>query len=227
MSYKSDICTKSDVKAAISADIVASTSLTLEQRVFLDKKLRELLHNLRAIFGIKVFFGRLIKGDYIECILEEAQFALRVALLIRTFVKSLDIKSSDSNFNDYGVRVAVGVGAITMLDRKRGFIDGDAIVFSGRAVQELSNCAKSELVFRSHSKDWNSVMMPLFALLDTMLVKNTKKQCGILWHCLSGKTEKEICAITGNTQPTINRHIHAAGWSAIKSAVDYFEGKIR
>ena len=69
-------------------------------------------------------------------------------------------------------------------------------------------------------------MAPLCALLDTMLVKNTKKQCGILWHYLSGKTEKEISAITGHSQSTINRHTRVAGWAAIRSAVNYFEREI-
>lgn len=215
-------------KAAISADIVASTSLTQEQRILLDTKVRELLCALRKLFGVRNFFGRLVKGDCLECIFEQPPSALRAALLIRTFVKALDIKSSNSKFNDYGVRVAVGIGAITTLDRKRGFIAGDAIVLSGRAVQELSNHTKrGGLVFRSANEDWNNTMTPLFALLDTLLVKSTKKQCGVLWHRLSGKTEKEICAITGISQPTINRHARAAGWDAIKSAMNYFEGEIR
>ena len=110
MKRKSERIAKFVGKAAISADIVASSSLTLEQRIFLDEKLRELLCNLRTIFGIKKFFGRLIKGDCLECILEEPQMALRAALLIRTFVKSLDIKSSDSHFNDYGIAVVLGIG---------------------------------------------------------------------------------------------------------------------
>jgi len=92
-------------RAAISADIIASTSLTQSQRTFLDAQLRKLLRELRALFGIKKFFGRLVKGDCLECVLEEPQSALRTALLIRTFVKALDIKSANSGFNNYGVRV--------------------------------------------------------------------------------------------------------------------------
>jgi len=214
-------------RAAISADIVASTSLTQEQRLFLDAKLRELLRKLRAEFGVKNFFGRLIKGDYLECILEEPQSALRTALLIKTFVKALDIKSPNSDFNDYGIRVAIGVGEITTLDRKKGFIDGDAIVFSGRAIQELNNHARSCLAFRSADDDWNDSMAPLFILLDMVMARNTKTQCGILWYRLLGKTEKEISAIVGKSQSTINQHARAAGWAAIESAIDYFEGKIK
>ena len=214
-------------QAAISADIVASTSLTQEQRLFLDAKLRDLLRKLRAKFGVKKFFGRLIKGDYLECILEEPQLALRAALLIKTFVKALDIKSSDSDFNDYGVRVAIGIGKITTLNRKRGFIDGEAIVFSGRTIQEWNSHVRSGLAFRSAVQDWNDGMSPLCILLDVVMARNTKTQCGILWHRLLGKTEKEISTIVGKSQSTINQHTRAAGWAAIESAVDYFEGKIK
>jgi hypothetical protein len=214
-------------RAAISADIIASTSLTPDQRSLLDAKLRELLRKLRSKFGVKKFFGRLIKGDYLECIFEEPQSALRAALMIRTFVKALDIQSPNSDFNDYGVRVAIGIGEITTLDREKGFIDGDAIVFSGRAIHELSGHIKSSLMFRSADENLNNDMPPLFILLDVVLARNTRTQCGILWHRLSGKTEKEIIAITGKSQSTINQHTRAAGWAAIESAVDYFEGKIK
>ena len=214
-------------RAALSADIVASTSLTEEQRAFLDAKLHELLRELRAKFGVKKFYGRLIKGDYLECILEEPQSALRTALLIKTFVKALDIKSPNSDFNDYGVRVAIGIGEITTLNRKKGFIDGDAIVFSGRAIQEWNSHIKNGLVFRSAEHDLNDSMFTLFIMLDVILARNTKTQCGILWHRLSGKTEKEISAISGKSQSTINQHTRSAGWPAIESAVNYFEGKIR
>jgi hypothetical protein len=214
-------------RAAISADIIASTSLTGNQRAFLDAKLRELLSELRARFGVRKFFGRLIKGDYLECVLEEPQSALRAALLIKTFVKALDIKSQNADFNYHGVRVAVGIGEITALDRKKGFIDGDAIVFSGRAIQESNGHVKNGLAFRSADEELNNGMTPLFTLLDVLLARNTKTQCGILWHRLSGKTEKEISVITGKSQSTINQHTRAAGWAAIESAVDYFEGKIK
>lgn len=214
-------------RAAISADIIASTSLTGDRRAFLDAKLRELLRELRAEFGVRKFFGRLIKGDYLECILDEPQSALRAALLIKTFVKALDIKSPSADFNCHGARVAVGIGEITALDRKKGFIDGDAIVFSGRAIQESNGHVKNGLVFRSADDGLNNSMTPLFALLDVLLARNTKTQCGILWHRLTGKTEKEISAVTGKSQSTINQHTRAAGWAAIESAVDYFEGKIK
>ena len=214
-------------QAAISADIVASTSLDQSKREFLDTQLRNFLRELRTVFGAKKFFGRLVKGDCLECFLEEPQPALRVALMIRTFVKSLEIKSSNSDFNNHGARVAVGIGGITTLDRKRGFIDGSAIVFSGRAVQEMGNRNKTGLVFQSANTRWNNSMTPLFTLLDAMLVKSTRQQCGILWHRLSGKTVSETSAITGTSQSNVTKQLRAAGWSAIESALKYFEDEIK
>ena len=213
--------------AAISADIVASTSLGQSQREILDTRLREFLCELRAVLGMKKFFGRLVKGDCLEFVLDEPQQALRVALMIRTFVKALEIKSKNSAFNNYGARVAVGIGGITALDRKRGFIDGPAIVFSGRALQEMGSRNKTGLAFRSANNNWNNSMTPLFALLDTMLVKSTKQQCGILLHRLSGKTVNETSAITGTSVSNINKQLRASGWSAIESALRYFEEEIK
>jgi len=218
---------KNTYKAAISADIVASTSLTEKQRVLLNDKMLELLNYLKTIIGKEKFFGRLVKGDNLECVLDEPRSALKVALLIRTFVKAIEIKSTDDNYNNIGVRVAIGIGTITTLNKKRGFINGSAIILSGRAIQTLSDQSKTGLIFQSINDDWNSDMIPIFALIDSILIKNTKKQCGILWYCLQGKTQKEISEITKISQPTINKHIQAACWHAIKCAVDYFEEVIK
>jgi hypothetical protein len=52
-------------KATISANIVSSTALNVEQRLELEKDLNELLNLLKQTLGSKMFFGRLIKGDSI------------------------------------------------------------------------------------------------------------------------------------------------------------------
>jgi hypothetical protein len=218
-------------KATISADIVSSTSLNVKQRLELEKSLNHLLCELKLTFGSDVFFGRLIKGDYIECVIEKPELALRIALLIKSYVKSLDIKTDKKSgqdlkdFKEYGIRIAVGIGALSIWNKKKGIIDGEAIYLSGRAVNEMT-ATKSTLVFKSTNEDWNNTFTPVFNLLDVMFTKYKNAQSKIVFYKLLKKSEKEITEILHKSQPTINQHTAATGWYAVESIVDYFEKTI-
>jgi hypothetical protein len=219
-------------KATISADIVSSTSLNVKQRLSLEKDLKKLLNLLKKTFGAKLFFGRLIKGDYIECVLEDPKLALRVALLIKSYIKSLDIKpdkKSKQNLKDfkkYGIRIAVGIGKLSIWNKKQGIIDGEAIYLSGRAINEMTAADKKitkTLVFKSNNENWNDAFVPIFNLLDVLLVDSTRAQSEIVYYKLLNKSEKEISEILNKSQSTINQHSAAISWYAIESAVESFE----
>ena len=223
-------------KATISSDIVSSTSLSVEQRLFLERELMKLLRILKQNFGYRKFFGRLIKGDYIECVLDNPKVALRVALIIKSYVKSLKIQTNKKtdkriqNFKEYGIRIAVGIGELSILDKRKGIIDGEAIYLSGRAINEMTSSDKKirdTLVFRSNQENWNDAFTPLFSLLDVLLADSTRAQSEIIFYKLLNKSEKEISEILKRSQSTINQHSTSVGWFAIERAVKYFENLIK
>ena len=223
-------------KATISSDIVSSTSLNVEQRLILEKELMRLLRILKQTFGSKTFFGRLIKGDYIECVLNDPKLALRVALIIKSFVKSLKIQIGKKTnkglnaFKEYGIRIAVGIGELSILNKKKGIIDGEAIHLSGRAINEMTSSDKkirNTLAFRSNQEIWNEAFLPLFSLLDVLFAESTRAQSEIVLYKLLNKSEKEISEILKKSQSTINQHSTAVGWYAIDRAVKYFENQIK
>jgi len=223
-------------KATISSDIVSSTSLSVEQRLILEKELKKLLRILKQALGSKIFFGRLIKGDYIECVLSDPKHALRVALIIKSFVKSIKIQVSKTTnkriqrFKEYGIRIAVGVGELSIFNKKKGIIDGEAIYLSGRAINEMTSTDKKikiTLAFRSNQESWNEAFAPLFSLLDVLFAESTQAQSEIIFYKLLNKSEKEISEILKKSQSTINQHSTAVGWFAIDRAVKYFESQIK
>jgi hypothetical protein len=223
-------------KATISADIVSSTALNVKQRLELEKGLKHLLSVLELTFGSDVFFGRLIKGDYIECVLEKPQLALRVALLMKSYIKSLDIKTDKQSakklkdFREYGIRIAIGIGELSIWNKKKGIIDGEAIYLSGRAINEMTaydKKIKNTLVFKSKNEDWNNTFSSTFELLDVLFSKQKSGQSKIVFYKLLNKSEKEITEILKKGQSTINQHSTAAGWYAIEHAVEYFEKTIQ
>jgi hypothetical protein len=223
-------------KATISSDIVSSTSLSVEQRLILEKELMKLLRILKQTFGSKAFFGRLIKGDYIECVLNDPKLALRVALIMKSFVKSLKIQANNKTnkkiqrFKEYGIRIAVGVGELSIFNKKRGIIDGEAIYLSGRAINEMTSSdkkTKNTLAFRSSQENWNEAFTPIFSLLDVLFAESTRAQSEIIFYKLLNKSEKEISEILQKSQSTINQHSTAVGWFAVDRAVKYFENQVK
>ena len=225
-------------RATISADIISSTSLEVEQRLYLEDRLNFFLSVVQKQFRQDGFYGRLIKGDYIECALKRTKNALRIALLIKVYVKSLDISDNDKKnsrlqkFRTNGVRTAIGIGKLTVFDPKKGILDGEAIYFSGRAIEGMSTYGKeritikNSLFFKSNREDWNDCFGPICNLLDVLLSKMTRLQSEIIYYKLLGKTEDEIRGILKKSQSTINQHSTAAGWNAIENTIRYFERTI-
>lgn len=66
--------------ATISADIVSSTSLSVDETIRLKQRIEALFALLKTKYPD--FYGRQIKGDYIECVMQNVSNALRIALVI-------------------------------------------------------------------------------------------------------------------------------------------------
>ena len=76
------------VRATISADIVSSTSLSVEELMLLQSEIRHFLDELAEKSQGKNW-GRLFKGDSVEIFLLDPRKALRIALLLKALVKPL------------------------------------------------------------------------------------------------------------------------------------------
>jgi hypothetical protein len=221
--------------AVISGDIIASTSLNDLGKAKIEAKLNSLIKELNKKYGI---YGRVLKGDYIECYVKEIADVFRVALAIKSFVKSVEISSNEVNpnesgrlklFKTYGIRLAIGVGELSRLDLKNGIIDGDAIYFSGRIINEDKThnkekvTIKNTLFIKSNDDEFDREIQPLLALIDVLISKNTQKQCEVLYLKLIGLNEESIVKKLKKKQPTINEQSTIAGWNAIEKAVQRFE----
>ena len=73
--------------ATISADVVSSTSLSQESMLKLNDHIKKCLVILEDRYS--KFWGRIVRGDTIECVLPSPENALEVALILKTWVKSI------------------------------------------------------------------------------------------------------------------------------------------
>lgn len=219
--------------SVISGDIISSTSLTSEDRKIVEDNLQILLDQLHHHFNT---FGRIIKGDYLECVVPEAEQGLRVALCIKSFVKSIPVEINDYKseknraklFKIHGIRLAIGYGTLTRYIPKKGIVDGEAIYLSGREISGETTYNKERIVikntlfFSSMQEELNAIFKSILSLIDVLLSKATSRQCEVLYLKLLGQSEEAIAKQLGIGQSAVNQHSTSLGWNAIEEAVNYF-----
>lgn len=214
----------------ISGDLVAYTSLNALEKEQLEQQLEQLFIILKERFNT---YGRRVKGDYLECVVPNPAQALQVALILKTAITAFEIdRDSDDErlkaFQTYGIRLALGYGTLDRYDPEKGIIDGEAIYKSGRAISKESTHNKDRIVIKNtmfvstNDSLLKNTLETLLALLDHILSKVTTRQSEILYHKLLGKSEKEIAAHLGISQPSVNQHSTASGWNAIDKTVHYY-----
>lgn len=225
--------------STISADVISYTSLLGKEKRELEIGIKKLLSDLTNKYKKYSFYGRLVQGDYIECALKSTKYALRIALLLKTYIKTFDFNKKKENrarlkyFNEHGIRLAVAIAPLEKIDPGKGIIDGEAIYLSGRAIKNLSSSDKQKIVikntmfFCSHDKELQEQFDTIFSLLDTIVSKCSAKQSEVIYYKLLDLSEKEISKKLNKSQSTISQHSTAAGWLSIEKAVKYFENTIQ
>ena len=225
--------------ATLSADVISYTSLTNFERRKLEADIKNLIAQLTSRYKNQDFFGRLVQGDYIECAMRSPKYSLRIALLLKTFIKSVEFSSQKNNknrlkyFSEHGIRLAIAVAPLTTFDPQKGIIDGEAIYLSGRAIKNHTTSRKKKVVIKNTMFYYNNdarnkdLMDTLFSLLDTIISKCSAKQSKVVYYKLLEMNEKEISHKLKKYQSTISQHSTAAGWLSIEKAVNYYEKIIK
>ncbi len=222
------------LNATISADIVSSTSLNVEELTLLQAEIRHFLDELsKNSQGSD--WGRLFKGDSVEIFLLDPRKALRIALLLKALVKKAPVSlKSNKNakrilFRKYGIRLAIGIGEMRIADQKNDILDGKAIYNSGRLLEGQQKTTKDKpsikrsLFFGSNDAVLNAQMDVILGLLDAILKEMTTRQSEILYYKLLGANEEEIASKLSIKQSAVNQQSNSFSWPSIESAVNYFE----
>ena len=224
--------------AIISGDIISYTALNSSEKIILDKKVETFLQLLKKEYDV---FGRIIKGDYLECYIPETNKVLRIALIIKSFIKNIAFEIQPDKtknnrlktFQTYGIRIAIGIGDLERLDLENGVIDGEAIYMSGRLISNLKTydkeraTVKNTLFIKTYCDNLNNEMDALIALLDKVILDATAKQSEVIFYKLRSFNETEIAKKLNISQSAVNQHSTSVGWKAIEKAVLRFEDVIK
>lgn len=210
--------------AAISADIVSSTSLCIEETIALKQRLEQLFPVLED--KSPGFWGRLIKGDYIECLLPSVKDAFRIALIIKSCIKAFPVAESKEKklFQTYGIRMAMGIGDMRILNREQDIMDGEAIYLSGRTLSGMGAPTKNgTFLIEPADRKLKPALRTVGMLTDALLNNATRRQSEVIYYKLLSKSEQEIADILGVRQSGVNQHSTSAKWYCIEEALNYFE----
>lgn len=208
--------------AAISADVVSSTSLSRESMIELNEKLKKCLYILERRY--QGFWGRIVKGDSIECIMSRPEDAFEVALILKTWVKSFEPSNiqEDKRFNRYGLRIAIGIGEMKTLDRSLDMMDGDAIYRSGRAMDKLVGRAKYSFVISMADSEHEQALQVILTLVNQLLNNATARKCETLCERILSSDTSKTAEKMGISVSGVNQTLKDLGWSAIEQAIIYY-----
>ena len=210
--------------ATISADIVSSTSLNISELIRLRKQLQELFGRIAKYSP--GFWGRIVRGDSVECFVPEYHDALRIAILIKLYVK-MAVSEWDCSplLQRYGIRFSIGFGAINYADRTEDIIDGPAIYISGRNLDAISGIRDvfSRFEVDECDKKMNYLLDSYVALIDNILNSYSVKQAEVVYYKLCGYKETQISKMIGVKQSAVNSRSSLADWNLLGRAVKDFE----
>jgi hypothetical protein len=221
------------IQAIITGDVIHSTRLSIGYRDWLFKQIGGALKQWNKDFGMR---SETFRGDSFQCLVKKPADALRLALLQKTYIRSLnpsnlyDIHKKDSPANRKGiffptwifdVRIAIGIGEVEFLSNRLASSGGSAFQLSGQLLDRMKN-RKQSLAIATKDK-FNEELETEFILLDAIISKTTALQCEVICLKLLGYTESQIAEQLEIGQSAVNQRSNSGNWYAIESMIKRFE----
>lgn len=213
---------KEKIYAALSCDIVESTSLSESGMFELQDRIEECFHDIR-IYGYDLW-GRIIKGDYIECLFENPNQVFRFALALKCYMKyNLYISGASEKSAKYGIRSSIGVGSMRIVNKSRGIMDGEAIYCAGRNLSIMPVRQFADLECKTINSSTSDILSMNYILIDEWINELSPKQSIVIYHKLMGLSEVSIAKLYGLSQPAVNLRSGSAKWDMIAETVERWE----
>lgn len=228
------------IHGIITGDIVSSREIEapIRERLFDDIGL--LLKELRKQW---INSYETYRGDSLQCEVKSPEFALRVALIIRSFFRAYlpdelkpkipfkkgkkAIATKGYFATNFDVRLGIGIGTVDFIKKNKiTSSDGQAFRLSGEALDNLMQ-ATQRLAVKTFNSAFNEQIEPPVLLLDALIQKWTQNQAELVLYKLQDKKEDEIAARLKITQSAVNQRTKTAQWLAVEKLVLYFEKTVK
>lgn len=219
------------MNAVITGDLVHFTELLKEDKLQLLGNINLSLKQWAKDFEMEYEFYR---GDSFQCFLEHPHYSLRLALIIKAYIKSLNNLEEGSvdrpttgkktvvfTLMEFDSRISLGIAGNNFRTESLAMSNGDAFVLSGHNLDRLKD---SRYKIGIDTDDQNKRELETGAvLLDHIMSRATAFQSEVIYLKLLGYNETEISKKLEVNQSAINQRSTAAGWNAIHTFVERFE----
>jgi hypothetical protein len=225
----------------ITGDIVGSREISAKSRAQLYLDFKKFLDSLQKDNWIDRY--EVFRGDSFQCTLSKKNETLRVALMIRAFIKSyisLEQKAIVSKYPGQGktaskgyypgqqdIRLAIGIGATDFIKKDSlAHSDGEAFYLSGDSLDSLKKMPY-RMVVKTPDKKFNDSIEASILLLDAVIQKWTNNQAEIVLFKLKNMKENETARELKITQSAVNQRTKTSQWYAIDKLVAYFSDTLQ
>jgi len=206
----------------ISGDIINSRRIDAKAREYLYANVQSFLKTLQTDGWLKKI--EQTGGDSFQCEASELKHVVRIALMLKCFVKTQN--SISTGKPNAGVRVAAGIGAVDFMKKKLSASDGEAFILASEALASLKTNSNSELALQTNQPKLNAALAPTILLLDALVQKYFGRQAEVIVQKLQNKKEEEVATIMSISQPGVNQAAKSAQWYAVEAALKYIEEQI-
>ncbi len=213
--------------ASISADIVSSTSLSVQSLIGLNEYIKEILKSLEAHYS--GFWGRIVRGDTIECISDHPEDAFEIAIILKSWIKAFKPidEGVHTRFSKYGLRLSIGLGDMNIVNRNLDMMDGDAIYRSGRSLDKLTGRAKYSMAISMPQDEHEEAFNVILSLINQLLNNATSRKCLVLSERLLTSSSNKVAERMGITISGVNQTLNELGWANIEQAILYYRKTIQ
>lgn len=201
--------------AILSADLINSSGISMEERKILYQKVQEAFTALEKLYD---FTYERVKGDEYQLKTNKLTDILRVAILLKLWVKSISIGKKSYKPD---IRISIGIGKVEIEESRLSESDGEAYTLSGRTLSSLKQNKKSFEII-SHSTYKNEFIL-LSSFINYYFSSLTASQCLVLYYKVLNITETKIANLLNISQPTINRHAKSGDFNTLNELIQFFE----
>lgn len=208
--------------AVVTGDINASSKMGEEQARHLELYLKECFQYVFGALpdaGVSSFTG--FRGDAWQFVVKQPVWAIRCAILFRA---QLLVRSDRMFGKKIHTAAAIGFGTITFLpDEISKAGGGEAYVVSGKRLDKLRRRIPGMGV--AGLERYNGCLDSLLGVIDALIRHWTPLQAQAVQYALQDYSQETIATKweSSVSQQAINKHLNAAGWPAIKPALQWIE----
>jgi hypothetical protein len=195
--------------AVLTGDIIRSSDLDPQRRQQLQATLSSAFDGI--IQQIPLFRAEQFRGDSFQAVCPKPEEGLRALMLIQALLHR----------QDFGVRIALGLGEIDFESNSILTSDGSAFQRSGPALDDIKK-KNQPVAITGPSDSFNREWKVHSLSLGYLLQRWTVPQAEAVLAQLQGLTQEETAKALQIRQPAVQQRLQATGWAVMDAILERF-----